>query len=281
MSILIGYLEKSEPNKTAKSEECTTYFGHGPSTLTPNGIIDELRTCVECKQKLCFVLQMSCPLENVDFERHLYVFACENPNCQGKRNSWTVFRDQSISSKVFYYDAIPKSTKNHTVLPFRPLSSQVEEFVNPIDEKHIKETLCMVDTMFFFVNRDSSEYEQTDPNHGDVVFHKFLSRVNYNPDQVLRYEWNGKPLRYTAKSPEEYVATKCTYCGSDRVFEFQLISTLVNYLKRGKRTVIEFGTINVFTCRKSCWSANDVLPKKEFVNVECDPDFDAVKAVFK
>ena len=45
-----------------------------------------------------------------------------------------------------------------------------------------------------------------------------------------RYEWNGTPLLMRELPPKEPV-TRCQHCGGEMVFEFQLMPSLVNYLK--------------------------------------------------
>lgn len=56
------------------------------------------------------------------------------------------------------------------------------------------------------------------------------------------------------------VPTKCQYCQGDTVFEFQLVSTIIPKLKFALDTKhcerLEFCTILVYTCLKSCSSSN-------------------------
>ncbi|KAK0096497.1 hypothetical protein PV326_005298 [Microctonus aethiopoides] len=65
----------------------------------------------------------------------------------------------------------------------------------------------------------------------------------------------------------------CQKCGSERIFEVQLLSTLIPKLKltpsNEKNFQIEFGTVLVFTCARSCWSAVD-LYQEEFVIVQAE-----------
>ncbi|KAH9836892.1 putative 20S rRNA accumulation protein 4 [Teratosphaeria destructans] len=82
----------------------------------------------------------------------------------------------------------------------------------------------------------------------DKTFQRFADRLSQNPEQVLRYEYNGEPLLYSKSGPvgkllapaldnaNAKVQTlaragtdslsarlpKCTNCGSRRVFELQL-----------------------------------------------------------
>lgn len=53
---------------------------------------------------------------------------------------------------------------------------------------------------------------------------------------------------------------KCQYCDSDLTFEFQLVPTIISKLKlisdQKHCTRLEFGTVLIFTCKKSCWDTD-------------------------
>ena len=82
----------------------------------------------------------------------------------------------------------------------------------------------------------------------------------------------------------------CAECGATKVFEIQLLPTLVNfldgvrlgeatsqsggggdYVASGGSPSIDFGTILVFSCGKSCW--NEMSPRliKETVVIQAEP----------
>ncbi|XP_018606919.1 programmed cell death protein 2-like isoform X2 [Scleropages formosus] len=85
---------------------------------------------------------------------------------------------------------------------------------------------------------DSSEgvwevekYEKTQASHGDKVFCKFMKRISICPKQILRYCWNGSPLLITdLKSKVAQRIPPCSYCGNQRIFEFQLMPAFVSFL---------------------------------------------------
>ncbi|KAJ8933401.1 hypothetical protein NQ314_014041 [Rhamnusium bicolor] len=56
---------------------------------------------------------------------------------------------------------------------------------------------------------------------------------------------------------------KCQYCQGEMVFEFQLVPTIISKLKLVTDPKLcarlEFGTVLVYTCRKSCWSTDTTL----------------------
>jgi len=82
--------------------------------------------------------------------------------------------------------------------------------------------------------------------------------IHKEPDQVLRYKrwpeeddkvaiWissNGKLDR------QKFPIPNCENCGSIRKFEMQLLPQFLSYF--GTQSFIDFGTIVVYTCTKSC-----------------------------
>lgn len=115
----------------------------------------------------------------------------------------------------------------------------------------------------------------------DKAFQRFSSRLAQNPEQVLRYEFRGAPLLYTHtdevgkrlhdhNSPGAKITTqpsgaskipRCEYCGSERVFELQLVPHAISVLEDGGEGVglgakddpgMEWGTIIVGVCGSDC-----------------------------
>jgi len=102
--------------------------------------------------------------------------------------------------------------------------------------------------------------------HSDKAFNKFKKRVDYHPDQVLRYDRKGVPLWV---SGEHCLGVDdvppCDYCKGPRVFEFQIMPQLLNYV--GDEAVLgdlDWGTLAVYTCEKNCFSDAPSY-KKEFI----------------
>ncbi|KAF1920464.1 programmed cell death protein 2 [Ampelomyces quisqualis] len=117
----------------------------------------------------------------------------------------------------------------------------------------------------------------------DKTFQKFADRLGQNPEQVLRYEFRGKPLLYSdtdavgkllaphsenASSSTAKVTTassrtgsglpRCQTCGADRVFEAQLTPHAITELEAQDMSVdgMEWGTIIVGVCSKDCKPAD-------------------------
>jgi len=135
-------------------------------------------------------------------------------------------------------------------------------------------------------------YEKVLPRHGDEYSHKFISTIQRNPGQILRYGRNSSepPLLFqplellvgnqsinqiidisrnqtvvnqtnNSSTAQDLLPSKCTYCGGKLVFEMQLLPTLVSCVETRDipGTVVEFGTVLVYTCAESCWKEGDTI----------------------
>ena len=127
------------------------------------------------------------------------------------------------------------------------------------------------------------KYEKGRARHGDAAFSRFMKRVSLCPEQVLRYSWGGEPL-FISDPPSNWaqMVPVCDSCGTRRTFELQLMPALVSLLRPGGPTPdpdeptpdpapLEFGTVMVYTCVGSCWTAGS-SPREEFVFLQDDPD---------
>ena len=119
----------------------------------------------------------------------------------------------------------------------------------------------------------------------DKTFQKFSDRIAQNPEQVLRYEFKGEPLLY---SGTDNVATRfivphgktgairgiprCEKCGSQRVFELQLVPGLIYELEKNETMDLddgmEWGTIILGTCVNNCGEAGTISFREEWVGVQ-------------
>ena len=101
----------------------------------------------------------------------------------------------------------------------------------------------------------------------DKVFLKFQARTKLYPDQILRYSFDAKkPLWIHSENQFIGKPDLCKYCGSKRVFEMQILPQLLYYLNVEEREekAIDFGTIVVYSCEKSCVAQNTEIYQKEF-----------------
>jgi len=114
-------------------------------------------------------------------------------------------------------------------------------------------------------------YEKTIPSHGDEFFHKFITVIQNNPGQILRYgrDSQSDPLLLRPLKEEKHI---CHHCGADSVFELQLLPSLVTQLSVAglEGAPLEFGTVLVMACQKSCWSETDNQPRFEKVLVQAE-----------
>ena len=105
----------------------------------------------------------------------------------------------------------------------------------------------------------------------------FRRRVGRCPGQVLRYAYGGSPLWCTFPYPDFSASSDasliCQQCGSERVFEMQLMPGLLDYLpaivtspsssttgpsvdiKQYVENGLDFGVVTVWSCPLSCGQA--------------------------
>lgn len=85
----------------------------------------------------------------------------------------------------------------------------------------------------------------------DDVFQKFQEVVGYNPQQVLRYDFGGKPLLYAQSKVdfEKTVANPAYNPSSKRVFEMQLMPKMIMDLENDASLAggMEWGTILIYS----------------------------------
>lgn len=131
----------------------------------------------------------------------------------------------------------------------------------------------------------------------DKAFFRFSTRLDQNPDQVLRYEFGGRPLLYSNDDPvgkllAPHVSAEtrvkptagsvpyCPQCKSERTFELQLVPHAISALEedndislddvQGGVPGMEWGTIIVFVCAMDCApvSVGEVDYREEWVGVQ-------------
>lgn len=112
----------------------------------------------------------------------------------------------------------------------------------------------------------------------DDVFQKFQEIVGYNPGQVLRYDFGGKPLYYakTPKEFEELVARPAYNPTSKRIFEMQLMPKMIMDLEEevSLTSGMDWGTIMIYTDVENYipdFDENDVGYVQEIVKVQWEP----------
>lgn len=101
----------------------------------------------------------------------------------------------------------------------------------------------------------------------DSTFQKFADRLAHNPEQVLRYEFEGRPLQYSkgdvvgkmlgqggAGAGRKTGIPACEQCGGQRVFECQLTPQAIAELEEEEDGLegMEWGTVIVGVCARDC-----------------------------
>lgn len=109
----------------------------------------------------------------------------------------------------------------------------------------------------------------------DKSFQKFADRVAQNPDQAIRYEYNGSPLLYsttdalgqllssnssqsgakvTTANANKFKFPTCQTCGASRVFEVQLMPQAIASLEEEEMGIdgMDWGTVILGVCSNDC-----------------------------
>lgn len=87
----------------------------------------------------------------------------------------------------------------------------------------------------------------------DRIFQKFKTKISSEPEQILRYGRGIAPIWISGENiPQEKDIPDCP-CGAKRIFEFQVMPHLLNYLKADRLgRSVDWGVLAVFTCAESC-----------------------------
>lgn len=87
----------------------------------------------------------------------------------------------------------------------------------------------------------------------DRIFQKFKTKTSLEPEQILRYGRGIAPLWISGENiPQEKDIPDCP-CGAKRLFEFQVMPQLLNYLKADRLgRSVDWGVLAIFTCAESC-----------------------------
>ncbi|KAF7728156.1 Programmed cell death protein 2 [Apophysomyces ossiformis] len=103
----------------------------------------------------------------------------------------------------------------------------------------------------------------------DETFLKFQLRIQLYPEQVIRYDRveydmpDREPL-WVQKNFKPSAIPDCDRCGRPRTFEFQILSTLLNFLGVSHIATdsLDWGSLYVYTCKYNCPIGNDVFAEE-------------------
>ncbi|KAF2011594.1 hypothetical protein BU24DRAFT_443863 [Aaosphaeria arxii CBS 175.79] len=162
--------------------------------------------------------------------------------------------------------------------PLYHLDAEYETLEGPSVPEIPENTRMEIDTEGSSSSVGGKEDKEVFESTLDKTFQKFADRVGQNPEQVLRYEFKGKPLLYSdndaigkalaahsengASSNAKVTTTarggagmpRCRNCGADRVFEVQLAPHAITELEAEELSIegMEWGTIILGVCSKDC-----------------------------
>ncbi|XP_077067383.1 programmed cell death protein 2-like [Siphateles boraxobius] len=90
-TVLVGICDGAI-DKKKNTSYCTNKIGDRPDLLPIIPL--QYPICSLCQRGLSHVVQVYCPLAASPYHRTIHVFACTNPQCSGKSESWIVLRSQ-------------------------------------------------------------------------------------------------------------------------------------------------------------------------------------------
>uniref|UniRef100_A0A8C1SXS8 Programmed cell death 2-like n=1 Tax=Cyprinus carpio TaxID=7962 RepID=A0A8C1SXS8_CYPCA len=96
-TVLIGICDGVIDQKKNTSY-CTNKIGDRPDLLPI--ITLQYPLCSLCQRGLSHAVQVYCPLAASAYHRTISVFACTNPQCSGKSESWIVLRSQCLEDDI-------------------------------------------------------------------------------------------------------------------------------------------------------------------------------------
>eukprot|EP00177_Eucheuma_denticulatum_P007953 GFKZ01014480.1.p1 GENE.GFKZ01014480.1~~GFKZ01014480.1.p1 ORF type:complete len:382 (-),score=30.44 GFKZ01014480.1:114-1259(-) len=92
----------------------------------------------------------------------------------------------------------------------------------------------------------------------ELHFESFQERIRRAPGHILRYAFDGEPIWPTIPSPQPSPRT-CQGCGSQLVFELQVLGSCLHYLQPEKAVAghqeeagMAFASVAIFTCSADC-----------------------------
>ncbi|KAG1470132.1 hypothetical protein G6F56_002859 [Rhizopus delemar] len=103
----------------------------------------------------------------------------------------------------------------------------------------------------------------------DDTFLQFQLRVQLYPSQVIRYDRveydmpEREPLWVQANYKPESIPP-CDHCHGPRTFEFQILSTLLNYIgvNHIASDSLDWGSLYIYSCKANCSKANDTYAEE-------------------
>ncbi|GES88346.1 programmed cell death protein 2 [Rhizophagus clarus] len=127
--------------------------------------------------------------------------------------------------------------------------------------------------------QEGRDQEEENEDGERDAFLKFQKRIEPHPEQILRYnrleyesEKNPGPLWVSdIDKPTVQDINPCPHCGQERTMEFQILSTLLNYLEINhlQQSSLDWGTLLIYSCKNNChienmYYINEILWRQNF-----------------
>ncbi|XP_050539325.1 programmed cell death protein 2 [Daktulosphaira vitifoliae] len=179
------------------------------------------------------------------------------------------------------FDISSESTdKKIVILPEYEINEDVDDGSSENDDdessnndessdEYCEDTNNSIGTLHDIENIDEALLEMAySGDKDDVYFEKFKNTIASVPGQIIRYDRLGIPLWICSKCiPQSNEIPPCSYCGSERQFEFQIMPQILYYLKLPEipaKESFNFGVLAIYTCPKSC-NTNNKQYQEEFL----------------
>ena len=216
--------------------EKSSYY-NGEEILDINKIInDELTKKINEKLKK-FTLEeyfISTAQEKKEASK-IYLDFYSNAEEKSINSSDSSYNKQDIEEDEIVFNNV-KEEKEYDNMVQNYLKENPGENINKIEEE----------------SDDEKENDKMiDSSNNDIILNIFTRVTNYDKKQIIRfYRNNFYPLWFTQEKMLTTKNTKCTNCGGDVVFEFQIMPYL--FLIEPKIAFNDIGTIVIYTCKNCC-----------------------------
>ena len=233
--------------------------------------------CSKCGGKMSLLISADCPVTS-GYDRVIYLYICTKCGMEGKVWRQKVLSKEEINEHFFpipkFEEIEPKKEKTK-----EDLLSALDDFNNiPLNKNNNKknkkqiskvqyekgyfpayyvsiwdEPEAMIDPKTNIIISGSNDStgsfaNEEDGTEVDPILIEYNERISRVPDQILRYSLGGEPL---LQDPLEINVPPCPFCNSPRIFEFEIIPTII-YLLAPNNDEMDFGPILVYTCSNDC-----------------------------
>ncbi|KAL5369172.1 hypothetical protein CPHLJ_4g2660 [Cryptosporidium parvum] len=274
---LLGYLGREIKNEGNLKEylEVDSKLGGYPDFLTREIKVN----CEKCSLPLKFILQLSSVESNLHNATESFPnkessiltddwlqsagidinTSVTNQNIQNDSKIIENLFSRKLDQKSYLIKYISESDVDNGDIKIKFL---LDSYISNADNDPIEIEKCSDSD----VSSDKSDNEYLDPSNAeescyifdkDRYLHNFSSEISKFPRQIIRYCFGGTPLY--SESPKKINIPTCKECGSNKVFEFQIISSIIYEWENlfGEKDIFckcssEWSTIIIYTCSKDC-----------------------------